>query len=1142
MTEKPVFYDPTGRRKRLVSWIASAAAAIILVAGTAFAICLGIVHPPTTGPVAALFQVDSPHMAAPAVLSDAKRLAAELRDRERSLNRTPVSGRPGIAANRGTPAPMPSPTGRPLSIGFYVNWDDNSYPALQRTLPRLDWVVPAWLSLQGPDMGLKTEVDDRALNLINATRPGMPVLPLIQNAVDDNWDGAGLAKLLADPSARGQRLKEITNFLVSNGFQGLTVDFEEVPTAAQANLKTFLSEMRAAFDPLHLTIALAVPYDDNDWDYAGYARIADYLILMAYDQHWAQGEPGPIAGQDWFEKTLDQRMADLDPAHTIVAIGGYGYDWVKGQTATDLTFADALRAARDSEADVAFDDDSNNPHFSYVEDDGKTHNVWFLDGVTAYNEIHAADIYQPAGYAVWRLGSEDPSLWSVMGQPYGAPAPDGLKTIAADDDVDFEGNGEILRVGARPAPGARDVEIDPNTGDIDDESYTALPSSYVVKGIGSAAGKIALTFDDGPDATWTPQILDVLKRKNAVATFFVIGENAAANPELVREIVDDGNEVGNHSYTHPNIANIPEAVAKLEINATQRLFEAITGRSMRLFRPPYLGDSEPTTRAEVQPIDLAQSMGYLTVGLKVDPDDWMRPGTDAIVKRVLDQVSDPDPAQRGQVVLLHDSGGDRSQTVAALPQIIDALRARGFQLVTVSQLAGLTRDQAMPPLPAGSHASWVDVPVFKALRTAGTTLSGLFLAAIWLGLGRLVLLVGLGAVNQLQDRRRKVPESVTTPLVSVLIPAHNEAKVIAASIDRVLRSDYPKLEVIVIDDGSTDGTSEVVRNRFDGHPLVRLLSIANGGKANALNRGLALATGSVVVALDADTQFETATISRLARWFADPKVGAVAGNAKVGNRTNLVTRWQALEYVTAQNLERRALAAVGAITVVPGAVGAWSRDLLERLGGFPGDTLAEDQDLTIAVQRAGRRVVFDADAVAWTEAPDSFGGLARQRFRWAYGTLQCLWKHRSAMLNPRYGALGLVAFPQVALFQILLALVSPLVDLLFLWQIAWSGIDYWQHRDQFNPDSLIRIAVFFGLFMLVDMAAAAIGFLFEKRPDWRLLLWLPLQRFGYRQLMYYVVVKSVLKAVTGPFVGWGKLERSASVFLADEQAARTPAE
>jgi hypothetical protein len=289
---------------------------------------------------------------------------------------------------------------------------------------------------------------------------------------------------------------------------------------------------------------------------------------------------------------------------------------VKGQTATDLTFADALRAARDSEADVAFDDDSNNPHFSYVEDDGKTHNVWFLDGVTAYNEIHAADIYQPAGYAVWRLGSEDPSLWSVMGQPYGAPAPDGLKTIAADDDVDFEGNGEILRVGARPAPGARDVEIDPNTGDIDDESYTALPSSYVVKGIGSAAGKIALTFDDGPDATWTPQILDALKRKNAVATFFVIGENAAANPELVREIVDDGNEVGNHSYTHPNIANIPEAVAKLEINATQRLFEAITGRSMRLFRPPYLGDSEPTTRAEVQPIDLAQSMGYLTVGLR----------------------------------------------------------------------------------------------------------------------------------------------------------------------------------------------------------------------------------------------------------------------------------------------------------------------------------------------------------------------------------------------------------------------------------------------------------------------------------------------------------------------------------------------
>jgi cellulose synthase/poly-beta-1,6-N-acetylglucosamine synthase-like glycosyltransferase len=284
-----------------------------------------------------------------------------------------------------------------------------------------------------------------------------------------------------------------------------------------------------------------------------------------------------------------------------------------------------------------------------------------------------------------------------------------------------------------------------------------------------------------------------------------------------------------------------------------------------------------------------------------------------------------------------------------------------------------------------------------------------------------------------------------------------------------------------------------------------------------------------VVAMDADTQFERDTIRRLARWFADPQVGAVAGNAKVGNRINLITTWQALEYITAQNLERRALAALDAITVVPGAVGAWRRTALEQLGGFPTDTLAEDQDLTLAVQKAGYRLLFDSEAIGWTEAPDSARGLARQRFRWAYGTLQCLWKHRDAMARPRFGALGLVAMPQVWLFQIFFAVVSPLVDLLLLWQLGASALDWWQHRGHYDPHNLYKVLIFYAVFMLVDMAAAMLAFVIERGERWRLMWWLPLQRFGYRQLMYYVVVRSVATALRGPSVGWGKLERKATV-------------
>ena len=326
----------------------------------------------------------------------------------------------------------------------------------------------------------------------------------------------------------------------------------------------------------------------------------------------------------------------------------------------------------------------------------------------------------------------------------------------------------------------------------------------------------------------------------------------------------------------------------------------------------------------------------------------------------------------------------------------------------------------------------------------------------------------------------------------------------------------------------------MLEHAYGDHPSVRIITIPNGGKANAINVGLASARGSVVVALDADTLFEKDTITNLTRWFVDPSVGAVAGNAKVGNRINTITKWQALEYISAQNLERRALVTLGCMTVVPGAVGAWRREALEKLGRFPTNTLAEDQDLTISVQKAGYRVVFDSEAVAWTEAPDTFKGLMRQRFRWAYGTLQCLWKHRDVTFRPRFGTLGLIAMPQVWLFQVLLTVMAPLVDFMLIWQILHTGLDYLQHRDQFNPDNLGITFVYFLLFMLTDFLAVAIAFVIEGDENWRLMLWLGFQRVGYRQILYYVVVKSVITAALGPLVGWGKLDRKATVSVPAE--------
>ncbi len=1131
MTQHPVFFDPKNRRAGHVSRVAWALAVMSTVAGVVFLSSLFIFRsfPETlqTSPgqrYALLNDVAKVRHLLPSVRNLARKAQSTKKKFPRSVHPLAMA----VARAKGVKASVEKRE-KPLAIGFYANWDDSSFASLRNNVQNLDWVVPSWLYLQGQSMDLKITLDPKALDLIRREKPGIAILAMIQNSSVDSWDGPNLARLMADPERRRERLEGIVKFIESNNLQGLVIDFEQIPDGAHKDTLAFLAEVRAAFKPRGWLVSVAAPFDDPHWNYKAYAKSCDFLMLMGYDEHWSAGDPGPVASQSWFSTRLATRMRDLDPARTIVAVGNYGYDWTEGAAnADDITFQEVMLTARDAKATIELDPETLNPRYSYG-DSGKTHRVWFLDAVTAYNQLRAADRYRPAGYALWRLGAEDPSIWSVFPRTYNAPPPETLETITPTNDVNFIGHGELLQIAAEPAPGARTFKADEANATIIGETYTKMPASYVIRRGGDSPGKVVLTFDDGPNPEWTPKILDILKDKGVRASFFIIGENGTANPRLVQRILAEGHDLGNHTYTHPNLGETPEGVAGIEINATQRLIEALTGRSTRLFRPPYFGDAEPSTAQEIEPMEVAERLGYLTVGLKVDPDDWQQPSPELILQRVVAQVTDLDLEKRGQIILLHDGGGDRSRTVAALPKIIDALRAQGLEFVPASELAHWTKDQAMPPVPSDEASPVVNRYVFFTLSWVQEGLNWLFVLAIALGLARLAVLCGLALIGRARANRRPPPPDADGLAVSVLIPAFNEAKVIASSIKQILASAHQNIKIVVIDDGSTDGTSDIVKLGFSSDPRVTLITTQNGGKARAINLGLAHADGDIIVVLDADTHFEPSTISKLVRWFSDPRVGAVAGNAKVGNRINIMTRWQALEYVTAQNLERRALATLGCITVVPGAVGAWRREAISKLGGFPSDTLAEDQDLTIMIQRAGYKVLFDQDAIAWTEAPDSMAGLAKQRFRWAFGTLQCLWKHRRVNLNPAYGALGLVALPQVWLFQIALALVSPLVDLLLIVQVIRTLTDYLQHGDQFNSDNLFVTASYYAAFMAVDLLAATIAFLMEKQEDRSLLWWLVLQRFGYRQIMYYVVAKSVLKALQGRLVGWGKLERKATV-------------
>jgi cellulose synthase/poly-beta-1,6-N-acetylglucosamine synthase-like glycosyltransferase/peptidoglycan/xylan/chitin deacetylase (PgdA/CDA1 family)/spore germination protein YaaH len=1141
MADKPIFFDATGRRAARITAIGWALAILGVVVFTGFAASVFLSPPVTslnlpghTVAVAPSAETNLVRRARkPGLLPRAERLAEAARMRRAQAAR---ETRMGVSETRTLPAILKPQPGRALAIGYYVNWAgsrDASFTALKNTLPRLDWVVPTWLRLDGPDLTFKVEMDKETLDYMRARKPGIAVLPMLQNVTAGNWDGPGLQKLLADPARRKALLDKVIEFIAAHKLQGVTIDFEQVPQTAHPVLQKFLTEMSAAFSSRGWIIAQAAPFDDDDWPYKAYAGIIDYTMLMAYDEHEDSGTPGSIAGQNWYERILDKRMKELPPDSTIIAIGSYGYDWTGGKGGGyPLGFEDAMVAARAARATIQFDADTNNPRFSYMEDarnGGARHDIWFLDAVTAFNQIHAADPYQPAGYALWRLGSEDPSMRVLLGRKYNLPAPDSLKRIPINtENIDFDGRGEILEVTGDPAPGARELEIEDGTGAIVDERYTQLATSYVIRRIGALPKKLAITFDDGPDPAWTPRILEILKAKHVPATFFMIGEAMEANPGLVQRVLAEGHEVGNHTYTHPNLAEASDTAIRLELNASQRLFQALTGRSLRLFRSPYLSDSTPTDAEQIVPIERAQELGYIEVGANLDTLDWQQLPVPRMMELVFRGLHHPNIDLRGNVILMHDSGGDRSQTIALLPVLIDTLRAQGYEFVPVSHLAGFSRDAIMPRLPL-TVGLYTDRVVFLAIGFARQFLYYCFLGAIVLGVGRLLLLAGLAAWKKLRGEGEPPDFAGAPPGVTVLIPAFNEEKVIVKTVERILASDYPDLDVLVIDDGSKDHTAFITRSHFVKDKRVRLISIPNGGKANALNVGLAAAENDIVVALDADTQFNPDTIRRLARWFADETVGAVAGNAKVGNRVNMITRWQALEYIVAQNLERRALSALDTLTVVPGAVGAWRRKALLDLGGFPADTLAEDQDLTIAIQTKGYRVAFDSGAIAWTEAPTTVRALAKQRFRWAYGTLQCLWKYRGITLNTRYRELGMIALPQVWLFQIILTTLAPVADLLLVWQLIGEYLNYLEHEGEFSSANLQIVLVYYVVFMVVDVLAGVVGFAMEKGEDWRLLWWLPLQRFGYRQIMYYVVLRSIWAAVRGPVVGWGKLERTGTV-------------
>ncbi len=991
-------------------------------------------------------------------------------------------------------------------FGFYTSGADNAMNSLRRHVYDIDVLIPDWYRLD-LNLELNSNIDQTVDKLVK--KNGVKEMPLVTNLVSGKWDGELVHRLLVSQQARQNIINNICVQIKENRYDGVCIDFHNVTTEDKDLLVKFMKELADIFHKNGLKVAQTVPVGDNAFKYRELSQIADYVIITLYNEHHPYGEPGPLSSRKWIQRNMES--LDIMPEKLIFGLASYGYDWCTESMlpAKEVSFAEIMETAEKLKLQIFWDKEAQNPFMKYY-DSGKDHIVWYLDGVTFYNHMIMVREEGGAGIALWRLGFEEPAVWSILELLNCGNIEDGLKElekVRSPEWIVSLGQGDILNIVSTAKEGTREIELD-SKGLVVTERYNSYSRPFKVEKYGRPEEKkIALTFDDGPDRDYTPRVLDILEKYNVKATFFIVGKNALSCPDILKRIYEGGHDIGNHTFSHIRMQDAPTVVQDMQLNLNQRLIQSITGHSTILFRPPYIVSTGALEPEDLYSILRAQKAGYITMGHSIIPRDWEAQPSRVIVDSVKRQM------QEGNVILLHDSGGDRTSMLEALPQIIELLHSKGYRFVTASQVMEKEQEIVMPPVEDR------DKPLVVINQAIFTVMGGfhkfcyLFYFAIIIGCFRLVFLLVFSAKHKIKHAGI-IRDTEFKPLVSIIIPAYNEEKVIYKTVRSALKSDYPEFEVIVVDDGSTDNTAEVVSKAFSKENRVRLITKQNEGKSTAINQGISESSGEIIVCIDADTVIAEDAVGLMVKHFKNPTAAAASGNVKIGNRHNLLTTWQHIEYVTGFNLERRAYAELNCITVVPGAIGAWRKEAVKEAGGFKDDTVAEDADITLTLLRKGYKVVYEEKAYAYTEAPEDLRGLMKQRFRWLFGILQCLWKHRKAMFNSSHRSLGFFALPSMWLFQYVFQTISPVIDMFFIASMFSSDIS--------NAGS------YYFLFLALDYLVAIYAFGLE-RERLKPLFWLFIQRIVYRWIIVYAILKSIISAVRGQGVGWNKLKRMGHV-------------
>jgi len=1006
----------------------------------------------------------------------------------------------------------------PVRAGFYVNWDKNSFISLHRNISHLNMVLPEWIFQKDAKGNLDVRIENETLDFIQNNK--VAVVPMLSNYFNNRWNGDSTMIMLKNPKTRKVLISRIKNLLEKNDFQGINIDLENLPKGAHPYLLQFSKELSTTLHAQGYLTTIDINPTDDGVTYKDIAQYYDFIFLMAYNEHSPDDDPGSISSLNFVEKSMDAAMKDVPSDKIILCVASYGFDWEKGKPGTRITYQGLISLAKEHNEPVYFDFGKSDLTLYYYDDEGHEHEAHCNDAAGTFNIIRTAQDYNAAGVSLWYLGSGDERLWNFYSQdldenflkmkPFNYKQ---LEYISSILSVNYEGTGEILEMINEPDHGHTKFKFNDNDQLIIEEQYQSLPSAYMIKRFGAKnPKKVALTFDDGPNNDYTPKILDILKEKKVPATFFVTGANIQNNIPLIRREYKEGHEIGNHTFTHPNLELTSDNRERIELRSTRLLLESILGYSTLLFRPPYITDAEPTNLSQIRSLAVARDEGFICVTSYIDPNDWEEDVTsDTIVARAMKSQN------KGNIILMHDAGGDRSESIIALPQVIDYYRKQGFEFVTVSELMGKTRDQVMPHVQSQfKFSDTLDLIFFTLTFIWEHFLDGFFIVAILLILSRLISIGILSIIQHRKEKKELANQLPYFPKVSIIVPAFNEEVNAVRTVEYLLKSKYPDIEIIFVDDGSSDLTYSKIKSTFESNSKVKVLTKPNGGKAAALNFGIEQSTGEILVCIDADTILPADAISKMIPFFAKTNVGAVAGNVKVGNTLNMLTIWQSIEYTTSQNFDRRAYDAVNAILVVPGAIGAFRKTAMVAIDGFTTDTLAEDCDLTLRMLRAGYVIRTCNDALALTEAPETLKMFLKQRTRWTFGMMQSFWKHRDLLFSFKKANIGWVALPNLLIFNFIIPVFSPLVDILFI-----VGL--------FTHDSA-QYVFFYMLYYLIDCLIASLAYHYDHQKfNLKKALYLFVQRFIYRQLLFFVLVKAYNKAIKGELVSWGVIKRTGNV-------------